>query len=154
AAPSVDAIVDDGDSEYSQTPGWLKITNLLSYNLDYDYHAAGSGADTATWTFDDIPAGSYQVFAHWVPFTTRATNAPFTIFDGTTSRGTVLVNQQVSRTDDQSNGVTWESLGTFTSNSGTLSVRLADNANGYVFADAVRIVTAGSIIKVAQMDVS
>ena len=142
--PPSQYIIDDGDPGYTQTSsGWTSHTNTLSYQLDYESHTAGSGADTAAWTFSNIPTGSYQVFADWVPFMNWASNAPFTIYDGSTSKGTVLVNQQIVPTGDQSNGFTWQSLGTFDNTTGTLAVRLADNANGYVVADAIRIVANG-----------
>ena len=35
-----------------------------------------------------LAPGPYEVFARWVPFTNRATNAPYTVLDGATSRGT------------------------------------------------------------------
>ena len=68
-------IIDDGDPGYSQTPGWTNLTNTLAYQLDYDYHAAGTGTASATWKFTGLTAGSYQVFTKWIPFSNRATNA-------------------------------------------------------------------------------
>ncbi len=55
---------------------------------------------------------------------------------------------------DQSNGVTWQSLGTFHITSGTLAVRLSDNANGYVIADAVRIVSNGIAPQVPEINLA
>ncbi len=72
--PFNNQIIDDGDAGYSQSGGWTNVTNLLAYGLDYDYHAAGNGSDTATWEFDNLPAGSYQVFTKWIGFSNRATN--------------------------------------------------------------------------------
>ncbi len=152
-APPPEFIVDNGDPGYSATPGWTTLTNLSAYQLDYDYHATGSGADTASWSFAGIPKIAYQVYAQWVPFGNRATNAPFTIFDGTTPLATVLINEQAAPSGDLENGYVWQSLGTFTSTTGQLSVRLGDNANGYVVADAVRIV-GGVVPQAAEMDVS
>ena len=96
APPPAQYIIDDSDPGFSDTgAGWTNSTNTLAYQLEYDYHAAGTGADTATWTFANIPTGSYQVFAHWVPFMNWASNAPYTILDGTTAEGTVAVNQRM-----------------------------------------------------------
>ncbi len=55
---------------------------------------------------------------------------------------------------DESNGVVWQSLGTFSTTTGTLAVRLGDNANGYVIADAVRIVLNGIAPQQPEMDVA
>lgn len=152
--PQNDFIIDDGALGYTQSPGWTNVTNTLAYQLDYDYAAAGSGHATASWTFTDIPNGPYQVFARWIPFVNRATNAPYTISNGTTTLDTVLVNQQTTPNDDQSNGVTWHSLGTFEATFETLSVQLTNAANGYVIADAIRIVRGGIGPQVPEMDVS
>jgi hypothetical protein len=74
----------------------------------------------------------------------RASNAPYTVLDGATPRGTVLVNQLAAPNSftDQS-GWTWQDLGTFTITGNQLVVRLSDNANNYVIADAVRIQKVG-----------
>lgn len=153
--PVNEFIIDDGDPLYSRSGGgWTNLTNTLAYNLDYDYHAAGNGSGQATWNFDNIPQGTYQVLAKWIPFSNRATNAPYTILDGSTPLSTVLVNQQLFPTGDQSNGITWQSLGMFSTSTGILRVRLGDNANGYVIADAIRLVRDGISVQVPEMDVA
>jgi hypothetical protein len=60
--------------------------------------------------------------------------------DGNTSRGTVLVNEQQTPADVSYGGVMWKSLSTLNLTSGTLSVNLNNQANGYVIADAVYLV--------------
>ena len=154
--PPTQFIIDDGDEGFSTSisGGWINQTNLIAYQLDHDYHAAGNGSGAATWTFDEIPAGTYQVFTRWTPFSNRATSAPYTVLDGGTTLGTVTVNQQLAPTGEQSNGIIWQSLGTFTTSTGTLRVRLNDNANGFVIADAVRIVADGIGQQVPEIDVA
>jgi hypothetical protein len=152
--PQNEYIIDNGAGGYTQSAGWTNLTNTLAYHLDYDYAPAGNGSAAATWSFIAIPNGPYQVFARWIPFNNRATNAPFTIAAGTTTLGTVLVNQQLAPNDDQSNAITWKSLGTFTAANNQLSVRLANGANGIVVADAVRIVANGIAPQVPEMDVA
>jgi len=147
-------IVDDGDAAYTRTAGWSNLTNTLGYQLDYDYAPAGNGSSSATWSFVGIPNGQYQVFARWSHFSNRATNAPFTILDLGVPVATVLVNQQLAPTGDYSNGFHWQSLGTFSTTTNNLAVRLANNANGYVIADAIRIVAGGIAPQTPEMDVS
>lgn len=154
ADPPAERIIDDGDLGYSSTAGWVNLTNTLAYQLDYDYHAAGTGANFATWNFGSLPNGEYEVFAKWIAFSNRASNAPYTILDGATPRGTVNVNQQNMPAGDSSNGVTWQPLGLFSIVNGSLTVRLADNANGYVVADAIRIVAGGIPPAQPEMDVA
>jgi hypothetical protein len=152
--PPTETIIDVNSAGYGETNGWTRYGNTLAYGLDYDIHPAGTGSGFADWTFSGLAAGSYQVFAQWIPFSDRATNAPYTIYDGSTPLATVRVNQQVMPSGDQSNGVVWQSLGTFNTSTGTLDVRLNDNANGSVVADAIRVVSGGIGPQAPQMDVS
>jgi len=154
-APPAETIVDDQEAGFTQSlVGWSTATNLLAYHSDYTMHAPGNGSGTATWTFNNVAPGQYQVFARWVAFNTFASNAPYTVFDGSANLGTVLVNQQVAPAGDTSNGVVWQSLGTFNSVNRTLKVQLSDNANGMLIADAVRIVAGGVAAPTPEMDVS
>ena len=153
--PVSETIVDDGEEGFMQSlAGWSSATNLTAYHSDYMIHAPGTGTGTATWAFGGILPGQYQVFARWIAFSTFASNAPYTVFDGSTSQGTVRVNQQLLPTGDSSNGVVWQSLGTYNNTTGTLKVQLGDNANGYVISDAIRIVAGGIGAQVPEMDVS
>ena len=148
-----EAVIDDGDSGFTATSGWTNLTNLLAYNLDYDSHPAGNGSGAATWKFTGLLPGPYQVFTKWVPFSNRATNAPYTILNGSATLATVNVNQQLAPAGETDNGIVWQSLGTFSINTGSMTVRLNDNANGYVIADAVRIVFGGVVPLFPLMDV-
>ena len=69
----------------------------------------------------------------------RATNPPFSVFNGSTLLQTVSINQEQAPNDFVDAGVPWENLGSFTITSGTLVVRLTNLVNEYVIADAVRI---------------
>ncbi|MGH7603983.1 MAG: RHS repeat-associated core domain-containing protein [Gemmatimonadaceae bacterium] len=93
----------------------------------------GSGPNTATWTPNVAQAGQYEVYAQWTASSNRATDATYTVTHagGTTA---VPVNQQA-------NGGAWNLLGTYTLSPGTAhKVTLTDQANGYVIADAIRLV--------------
>ena len=110
----------------------------VGYNGSLRYHAAGSGADTATWQATGLPAGYDTVQATWNASSNHASNAPYSIYDGSTLLKTVLVNQQPAPSGDTTLGcVVFQNLATVHMTSGTLSVVLSDNANGYVVADAV-----------------
>lgn len=154
STPPEGRIIDDGDPAFSHSAGWTNLTNTLAYQLDYEYHTPGSGSGWAAWTFTDLPAGTYEVYAKWSQFGNRASNAPFTVYDGSTALGTTLVNQQLAPDDDYANAISWERIGTYNSSTGTLVVRVTDNANGYVIADAVRIVRGGIGLQAPEMDVS
>ena len=103
-----------------------------------------AGIDTASWTFTGLAPGIYEVSVTWVGIRNRATNAPYTIYDGASQRGRpILVNQELAadgglhaRAGNPSRSFR---LGRHIT-SGTLVVELSNNANGtYVIADAVRI---------------
>jgi hypothetical protein len=76
----------------------------------------------------------------WSAWFNEATNAPYQIYDGATLLATVLINQKVDPVGTTVGTSVFQSLGTFTITSGTLKVVLSNNANGYVIADALRVV--------------
>jgi len=93
----------------------------------------GAGANSATWTPNVAQAGTYEVYARWTQHANRATNATYAVTHagGTTA---VAVNQQA-------NGGIWNLLGTFSLSPGAAhKVTLTDRANGYVIADALKLV--------------
>jgi len=93
----------------------------------------GAQPNSATWTPNVAQAGTYEVFARWTASGNRATNATYTVTHASGATP-VPVNQQA-------NGGAWNSLGTFTLSPGTVhKVTLTDQANGYVIADAIRLV--------------
>jgi len=124
-------VVDNPAAAFVGT--WPTSTSTAGYyGSNYQTNAAGTGTETATWTFSITTAGNYGVYAWWTAYSNRASNAKYTITHAGGST-TVTVNQQV-------NGGSWQPLGIFYFNVGTYSVRLSDNANGYVIADAIRVV--------------
>ena len=136
-------IVDDGDANFTTVGVWTQYTTS-GFGSDFRYNAAGSGKDVASWTFQ-VPPGQYLVSTTWLAASNRASNAPYTIYDGDQAIGTVRVNQRTSPSGLSDQGKSWTNLnyagnqGVFTITSGRLTVRLSDAANGYAIADAVRV---------------
>ena len=130
AAPS-EIIVDNPAAAFVGT--WSTSTSTAGYyGSNYQYNSAGTGTHTAQWSFTIPSAGSWQVYARWTGGSNRATNAPYTVNHAGGST-TVIKNQEV-------NGGSWQLLGTFPFNAAAYSVRLTDNANEIVIADAIRLV--------------
>jgi RHS repeat-associated protein len=103
------------------------------YGNSFRTHVAGTGTDSFTWTPTLPSSGSYRVYARWVAGTDRATNATYEI-TGTAGTTPVAVNQQLRDGE-------WVLLGTFAMAPGVgHNVKLTDNANGLVVADAVKFV--------------
>jgi hypothetical protein len=131
-------IVDNGNVGFSKVGNWPYSAGQ-GYGGDVHYSALGNGSDVARWTFTVTP-GRYHVSASWFAHANRASNAPYTIFNGGTALGTVRVSQKVSANDFSDAGTSWEDLGgPYDITGNTLVVSLSDAANGYVIADAVRI---------------
>ena len=149
---STTQIIDDSASQGFATVGSWSIANNQGYDGNVHYAAAGTGSSVATWTFTVTP-GQYDVAATWTTFANlRATNAPYTVLDGSTPRGTVPVNQVLAPSGFSDQGGTWQDLGTYTINGSQLVVQLSNSANGYVIADAIRIQFEGAAPTVQVQD--
>jgi RHS repeat-associated protein len=128
-------LVDNSDVQNVSAVGtWPSSTADAGFQgFDYQTHAAGTGSSTFTWSLVIPQDGTYEVFVRY-PSGGSATNAPYTVTSsgGSTTRA---VNQQA-------NGGTWVSLGSFsfTADGPDQKVTLSDNANGTVAADAVKLV--------------
>ena len=93
----------------------------------------GATPNAANWTPSVAQTGQYEVYARWTQHANRATNATYTITHASGSTP-VTVNQQQG-------GGAWNLLGTFSLTPGSAhKVSLSDQANGFVIADAVRLV--------------
>jgi hypothetical protein len=139
---SLPLIVDDGTPSYTETgPGWQ--TYPLGYGGELRYVSAGTGASTATWQVTGLATGDYIVQGTWFPQSyNHASNAPYQFFDGANLVQTVLVDQNQAPSGPTFGNVPFQTLATVHITSGSLTVTLSNNANGYVLADAVRIAVA------------
>ena len=138
-------VIDDGDASFEDSAQWVRTGKAGGFGGDVAFYAAGpSGGSTATWTFTDLPAGEYEVFATWPLFSyQRPDRVPVEIFDGTTSRAKGSVNQDAEPQGTQQDGRPWQSLAKVKIASGTLKVVLSNAARGrWVVADACRVVPA------------
>lgn len=112
---------------------WTHSTSEPEFHgTDYQYAAAGGGEAVAQWTFTLAQTGLYRVDTWYTDHSNRATNAPYTVQhrDGET---TVRINQTAG-------GGAWVPLGEFHFTGGEYyTVKLTNDADGYVIAAAVRI---------------
>lgn len=138
AVPPAVQVLDDGAVGFSATGQWAAASRA-GYQRDHHYSAMGVGNDKATWRFTVTP-GTYRVSATWKAGWNRASNAPFTVYDGTKPFETILVNQKLTPNDLLEAEVAWKDIGGLYAVTGTsLVVTLTDAADNYVIADAVRI---------------
>ncbi len=105
-----------------------------SGDTDYLFRPPASGGATVFWPFPaSLGPGQYEVFANWVSGQDRATSATYWVASDT---GTQSVSE-----NQQTNGGTWQSLGTFEFGSTQgQGVTLTDSSTGVVVAGALRFV--------------
>ncbi len=140
-------------------PGWETvgfIQNTIAGYLDDYAYGGDSTSSFGRWTFDVMP-GTYRVSVTWPdrPISPKATNAPFSVYDGTAADAllaTVLVNQRGSNghalpEQDVSEGGVWfqdldngtnGGIYTITGNRLTVEVTAPTWLDGFIIADAVR----------------
>lgn len=105
--------------------------DLREYNgYNYQYHAAGSGANAAEWTIVVREPADYQVTATWQSSPGNASIAKYSIQHSNGTK-TVQVDQRVKTAGYP--------MGVFHFNPGTYKIKLNDNADGRVVADSVRL---------------
>ncbi|GGS54642.1 DNRLRE domain-containing protein [Actinokineospora fastidiosa] len=130
------ALVDNSDTAGVLVAGtWNRGDGGTGYS-GFDHHSApaGAGASQFTWT-PIVPAdGTYEIFVRYpAGVTGAATNATYNVDNGTTDTPVVV--------DQTQNGGEWVSLGSHALTAGNAaSIDLTDNANGTVYADAVKLV--------------
>ncbi len=137
-------------SSYAESGPWSPQQG--GFSGTYGVVAGGSVA-SATWSAAVSSAdggwlGVIEASATWTPSSDNATNATYTIYDGSQASGTVLGTVAVDETKApvgaMDNTSQFQELGDFFPTSGTLTVVLnANSANGSVVADAVGIAQAG-----------
>jgi subtilisin-like proprotein convertase family protein/V8-like Glu-specific endopeptidase len=140
AAAPTSRIIDDGDSGFVSSGNGKPVVGLGGYQSDY-WAAKGASGLAATWSFNGLAPGRYQVMTTWVAASNRATKAKYTFKDGATMIGSTTVNQRQAAGDVFADNASWKNLGVVTINGTALDVALARSDTGGVVADAVRIVT-------------
>ena len=140
--PDDGTVIDTGDDGYREVGEWSESANTPFFGgTPSRLNVTGAGDDRAVFAVGDLAAGRYAVEAWWVPAGNRATNTPFTVYQG--GAGTTV---RVDQTDLSTAG-RWNALGTFDLAPGD-SVVVTDAAAGttapaFVSVDAIRLVRQG-----------
>lgn len=96
---------------------------------------SGSGEISAEWsTYDLTPGAEYELRANWTSYPNRGSNATYQ-YTYINSNG-----EQTSETvtvDQRENGGSWQQLAIFETSDPIVTVRIDNNADGYVIADAI-----------------
>jgi len=132
-------VVDDSDSEFLLlSGGWHTASLPNAWNGNTHYIAKGSGNNRAAWRIDGIiDPGMYDVYTYKFehPYLNlMATNAPYVVYYNTGQSSVITVDQSTP-------GNEWIYLGAWDfDNSHAQGVLTADYANGFVAADAIKLV--------------
>ena len=133
-------IIDDGDEGYEEIgDDWRESTVTDTYNDDSRYHVASSGSAQARWMFTDLEAGDYEVLASWGADPNRTQNALYLV-SSAGQQSAVAVNQKhVPRDDAWDEEVPFQLIvpSLEVGSNGSLTVRLMENAEEIISADAV-----------------
>ena len=143
--------LDNGSDSYSQTGSWTSKSGGFSGTYST---AAGGSNSSATWTTsigsaDQGWGDGTEVSATWVPSAGNATNATYSIYDGSAMTGNLLGTVTVNQTERPGRHQltatrSSRSWAIITPRAVRLTVVLnANSANGTVVADAVGIAPAG-----------
>ena len=143
-------VIDDSSSPDAlgsfTTNGFVNFANPGDTPRDWNgtaaYASNGTSGDTATYTFNNLKPGYYEIATSISDLYNRATNAPYSINGGPN----IYVNQTVPATggpvltDSLSESIPFQFLASpYHFAGGNLTVVLTDSANNYVLADAIAI---------------
>ena len=147
----VEAYFDATNFDYEPSPYWT------GYLTDNHVNQPGTGTAEATWTFVGVSDGNYRVSTTWRDRPDRATDAPFTIANGSDlTLMTATLDQTQAANDFTDAGGDWEDLGIVTSLDGTLVIKLNESpgATGKVMADGMRIERIGGLVTLLTVDIA
>ncbi len=144
-------IVDNDDAGFHN--GWgarpfQLAGDTLHVGGDLRYHGAGTGTNWVDWEFTGLTSEKYyRVSATWATTQGAASNAPYSVFGGLSPSFTedpetiVRVDQRTLPDDAQDKNTSWESLAIVQVPAGetALTVRLTDDADNWVYADAIHL---------------
>ncbi len=117
---------------------------------DYVAMPAGTGDSFASWSVNDLsPGAEYRLSANWTSYRNRATNATYHVQYQTVD-GALVENQFT--VDQTSGGGTWRNLGSFIPGSSEVIVVLANDADGYVIADAIKLEPVTKVVEPIRIE--
>ena len=104
ASPALNpsAVIGNGQPGYAETGSWSTAQGGYDGTSRIAATTSGSVATaTASWTFNGLASGSYAVYVTYVGNSTYSAAAPFTVYDGGSSLGTVDIKESILVTQSQ-----------------------------------------------------
>ncbi|MEW4569309.1 LamG-like jellyroll fold domain-containing protein [Tautonia sp. JC769] len=141
--PGTEAIAVAGGPGYAEAGAWT-TSGVASYSGASRYADPGPPGASASFAFEGLTPGAWHlVMISWSAASNRASNAPWSVEDGT---GRVLATRRIDQRFPVQRYVagaaTWHVLAAVASGDPTLVVRVTNDADGLVIADACRVVRA------------
>jgi len=134
-------VVDNATTAETATVGaWTTSSATGGYNGANYAHDGNTGKGTKSFHFyPSLTAqDDYAIYGRWTSDTNRATNAPIHIYSADWFTNSYTVNQQVG-------GGQWRLITGLPLSPATAQLTVGnENSNGYVIADAFRLVPAGA----------
>jgi len=134
--PHSEWIIDNDEPGFSYTGQWAASSQGSPFGGNKRYAYLGDGSSLATWLFEDLPGGDYQV-DFYVNDNNYAADAHYYIkHDDAPSGGEPILASQNYQGDG------WHRLGTFSFTGGEAEISLSNFWQGqglYVVADAMRL---------------
>lgn len=138
-------LVDDGAGFRELAPGWTREEVVNAYRGDYLTHHAPEDKPLASWTVVGIEAGKKcEVLATWPAGERHCSKAVYEVLDGDKVLESIEVDQRRAPQGRSRQKVAWQSLGHFTFESGSLTVRISSLGDGLLVADAIQVVPSRS----------
>ena len=122
-------IIDNGASGTKSTGTW----STSSGSGYYGSKSVFSKTVSASYSFEATRSGSQQVYLWWTTHDSRYSDVPVNIYDGSTLKDTITVNQL-------QNGGKWNLLGTYSFSGQAKVVIVSKSSSQTTCADAVKFV--------------
>ena len=137
---STTKIIDNLDAAFSMEGTWTGPYNGQGYSNSIHFSSKGNGSNIALWQTGTVAGETYSIYATWSPHNNRAKDAPYTIIDNENVLDRVEVNQELTPSDISFDGKNWKLLGIYVVSGNILTIKISNDADEYVIADAVMIV--------------
>jgi hypothetical protein len=125
-ADEAELIIDNADPETTKVGTWSTSAAAGGFEGSSLY----SNTTSSTFTFNGDVSGQQDVYLWWTVYSTRSTNVPVKIYNGSTLLATVYVDQT-------KNGGRWNLLGKYTFSGSARVVILSTSSTLTTCADAV-----------------
>ncbi len=136
-------IIDNDTPGFTYSGNWRTSSQGQPYGPDKRYNTPGDGSESASWIFNSIPPGNYQL-DFWVNDNDYAADAHYYVkYNSAPPEGGLIIASQNWRGDG------WHPLGTFAFTGGAAEITLTNFWEGegiYVIADAMRLTRYSSSI--------